>query len=456
MKRMKRELLLLGMTAIMTVSGSGVAMASGGFVNSGPGVSLGEDYQPEISETETGSTETTTPEATDTGDTGSQTTEQPAADHATGSSNHTDDSGITYKTKNFPGINAIFRLGEGTQLTSMILSLQNVGGNIAYDAYVNNGGWMPWTFNDQPTGGVESSTYLEGIRIVPRAGLEKRYDVYYACTMSGYGKLGYAKNGEMSGAPGRGQHVTDIDIVLVPKGGAAPGSTERAFVYLYDDKISNQNGVLTYADASYTGWLEHGDQRWYVSNGAVATGWQYIDGYKFYFAEDGKLVQDVEALIGKQPSYQIKINKTMNCLTVYAKDGENGYIIPVKAMITSVGDDTPIGTFQVPQKHRWRLMVTGAYTQYATRIVDGFLLHSVIYDVPNNQTLWTDTYNGIGVLRSLGCVRLQTGDSKWIYDNCAIGTNITIYESDIASPFVKPGTIPIPQGQLYDPTDPDA
>lgn len=440
MRNSGKKLLAFVLVAAMTLEGAGTALAAGNFVDSGPGVALGDDYQPGTgSQDGTTQGETTPKEETD-------------------SSTSTSADNATYRTVNFPWLNATYRMGNGSQITNVVLSLQNTGGNIAYDAYVNNGGWQPWTFNDQPTGGMEESTYIEGFRIMPRAGLEKTYDVYYACTMSGLGKLSYAKNGEMSGAPGRGEHVTDIDIVFVPKGGAAPGSTINPFFTVYHDKIASKDGVLTYADTAYTGWLDQEGYRWYVNNGQIMTGWQYVDGFKYYFAEDGLLVQDVASILGKQSSYQIKINKLMNCLTVYAPDGENGYIIPVKAMVTSVGDDTPIGSFQMPEKYRWRLMVTGAYAQYAARIKkgEGYLLHSVIFDVPNNHTLWTDTFNGLGVLRSMGCVRLTTGNAKWIYDNCGVGTTITVYDSEIASPFTKPGTIPIPSGQNYDPTDPDA
>ena len=90
----------------------------------------------------------------------------------------------------------------------------------------------------------------------------------------------------------------------------------------------------------YNGWLSDDFVRYYFENGYAKTGWQYIDGYKFYFDSCGRLVQDVDSLIGKQSDYLLKVNKTLNCLTVYAKDGNNGYIIPVKAMLTSVGDDT--------------------------------------------------------------------------------------------------------------------
>lgn len=426
-----RTLLLAG---AFVVSGSSTVLASG-FVNSGPGVEVSE--QPE------GTPEVQVEAEVD-----------PAAPY-------TGEDGNTYRDVAFPWVDVKYRMGNETQLTNVVFTLKDVPGNITYDAYVNNGGWQPWTFNGQPTGGMEASTYLEGIRVMPRAGLELSYDVYYSCTMSGLGKLGYAKNGELSGAPGRGEHVVDIEFVFVPKGGQAPdaGNGMKPFISAYEDKIGvAEDGRLIYLDENYSnGWLEQSGLRWYVRDGEIVRGWQYIDGLKYYFDEGGQLVQDVDTLIGKQSSYQIKINKLMNCLTIYAKDGDNGYIIPVKSMITSVGDDTPIGTFKTPEKHRWRLMVTGAYAQYATRIKPntGFLLHSVIFDVQDNMTLWTDTFNGIGVLRSLGCVRLHTGDAKWIYDNCAVGTTITVYDDANPGPFVKPGTIPIPQGQKYDPTDPD-
>ena len=205
----------------------------------------------------------------------------------------------------------------------------------------------------------------------------------------------------------------------------------------------------------YNGWLSDDFVRYYFENGYAKTGWQYIDGYKFYFDSCGRLVQDVDSLIGKQSDYLLKVNKTLNCLTVYAKDGNNGYIIPVKAMLTSVGDDTPIGTFKTPEKYRWRLMVNDTYTQYATRITQGFLFHSITYATPNENNLLTVGYNGLGVSRSLGCVRLNCRNSKWVYDNCHLGTPVQVYEdANVASPFDKPELVPISDQQTWDPTDP--
>ena len=69
-------------------------------------------------------------------------------------------------------------------------------------------------------------------------------------------------------------------------------------------------------------------------------------------------------------------------MTIFVQDGANGYIIPLKSFLTSTGEDTPIGSFRTPEKYRWRLMIHGLYTQYATRLGSGLpiLMHSVIYD----------------------------------------------------------------------------
>ena len=55
------------------------------------------------------------------------------------------------------------------------------------------------------------------------------YDVYYRVHVQGFGWLGWAKNGESAGSAGYGRRLEGIQIKLVEKGGAAPGSTSGAF-----------------------------------------------------------------------------------------------------------------------------------------------------------------------------------------------------------------------------------
>ena len=102
-------------------------------------------------------------------------------------------------------------------------------------------------------------------------------------------------------------------------------------------------------------------------------------------------------------------------------------------------------------------MVNDTYTQYATRITagQGFLIHSVCYDKPDIYTMQSVGYNGLGVVRSLGCIRLTAENAKWVYDNCAIGTTIEIFEDPVnVGPYYKPTITPIPVEQTWDPTDP--
>lgn len=67
------------------------------------------------------------------------------------------------------------------------------------------------------------------------------------------------------------------------------------------------------------------------------------------------MVEDLEPIIGANGPFLIRINKQMNCMTIFVQDGANGYIIPLKSFLTSTGEDTPVGTFHTPEKYRWRL-----------------------------------------------------------------------------------------------------
>ncbi|MGN0383705.1 MAG: immunoglobulin-like domain-containing protein [Eubacterium sp.] len=165
-------------------------------------------------------------------------------------------------------------------------------------------------------------------------------------------------------------------------------------------------------------------------------------------------------LIGSQTikaagDYYIKVNKGTNTVTVYKNDGT-----PYKAMICSCGEATPIGTFYTPEKYRWKLMVGNCYAQYATRITSGYLFHSVwYYKEGDKSTMSVAAYNKMGTTTSLGCVRLLMKDSKWVYDNCPVGTKVVIFNGTKKDdPLGKPSFMKINDGSFtnWEPTDPDS
>ena len=160
----------------------------------------------------------------------------------------------------------------------------------------------------------------------------------------------------------------------------------------------------------------------------------------------------------EQP-YLIKVNRSFNTITVYEKDEKGAYTVPVKAMVCSVGtgNRTITGTFQTKGKYRWKLLMGDVYGQYATRIVGGILFHSVYYyENKNPASLATNQFNKLGTAASHGCIRVSVADAKWIYDHCAVGTTVVIYDDKKnPGPLGKPEVIKITKANGWDPTDPD-
>ena len=158
--------------------------------------------------------------------------------------------------------------------------------------------------------------------------------------------------------------------------------------------------------------------------------------------------------------YYIKVNRLANCVTIYTKDEQGEYTVPVKAMVCSVGlrGNTPLGVFKTSTKYNWRYLYGNVYGQYAYRIKGPILFHSVPYYKKDKATLETEEYNKLGEAASKGCVRLSVEDAKWLIDNCPEGTTVEIYDSEDPGPLGKPEAIKIDTSSPnkgWDPTDPD-
>lgn len=123
-------------------------------------------------------------------------------------------------------------VGESRQIGGIriALALEGYSGGVQYSAHVQNIGWQDWK-TDGATAGTESgSNRLEAIKITLTGDVAQYFDIYYRTHIQNEGWLGWAKNGEPSGSEGMSYRVEAIQIRLVPKGGAAPGSTSHSFV----------------------------------------------------------------------------------------------------------------------------------------------------------------------------------------------------------------------------------
>ena len=178
-------------------------------------------------------------------------------------------------------------------------------------------------------------------------------------------------------------------------------------------------------------------------------------------AEDTKVDEKEEkkAKTTSTAQYYIKINYTSNVVTIYTKDAEGNYTVPVKALVCSTGVATPTsGVYKMSNKYRWHLLNGGVYGQYCTRITGHILFHSVPYSSNSPDSLKYTAYDKLGTKASAGCIRLTVQDAMWIYNNCASGTYVEFYGASDPGPLGKPSARKISSNvecRNWDPTDPD-
>lgn len=183
------------------------------------------------------------------------------------------------------------------------------------------------------------------------------------------------------------------------------------------------------------------------------------DGYSTcYIANTDVLNENLNNVYEKNP-YFIKVNRDQNCVTVYTYDKNGEYTVPVRAMICSTGINkaTVLGDdFYIYYKQEWNPLFNDVYGHYVSGFYGDYLFHSVPYEDASADTLETEEFNKLGDEGSLGCVRMETADVKWIYDNCPENTPVTVYDDDNPGPLGKPKAIKITDHTCgWDPTDDD-
>ncbi len=136
----------------------------------------------------------------------------------------------------------------------------------------------------------------------------------------------------------------------------------------------------------------------------------------------------------KDPDYKSKyyivVYTGSQSTAVYGKDSTGGYNVLIKTFTVSTGkkgsSPTKTGMYKIKAKYRWRLLVGPCYGQYCSSIGNNYLFHSVPYDKQRADTLQNAEYDKLGKDASHGCIRMCVRDSKWIYDNCPIGTQVNV------------------------------
>jgi GH25 family lysozyme M1 (1,4-beta-N-acetylmuramidase) len=117
--------------------------------------------------------------------------------------------------------------GKSKMLTGFAMYADSgtlLSGGIKYRTHVSNVGWQDWKANGEVAG--KKKERIEAVCIKLTGVLALNYDVYYRAHVQDYGWLDWAKNGAEAGSTGYALRIEAIQVKLVPKGGAAPGTTK--------------------------------------------------------------------------------------------------------------------------------------------------------------------------------------------------------------------------------------
>ena len=120
--------------------------------------------------------------------------------------------------------------GQGRALEALSGSVSWYGhgsSSLEVRAHVSNVGWQGWTSGTAGTTG--RSLAVEALQFRLSGEAASSYDVWYRVHCADYGWLGWAKDGASAGTVGLSKAVQAVQVVLVPKGGAAPGPAGGAF-----------------------------------------------------------------------------------------------------------------------------------------------------------------------------------------------------------------------------------
>lgn len=138
-------------------------------------------------------------------------------------------------------------------------------------------------------------------------------------------------------------------------------------------------------------------------------------------------------------TYKLIVDIYWQVVMAFKKDANGEYTVPVRYMLCSTGSpklgNTRIGTFKLKEcRLRFGTFAGGDYAaQYWTLIVSRTYFHSVVYrggrgGKKDLNSLYVDKYLKLGSKDSHGCIRLPVPDARWIWYNCAYGTEVEIRE----------------------------
>lgn len=131
---------------------------------------------------------------------------------------------------------------EAFSMSFADISTKELG--IRYKSHVQSIGWQNWSYNGGVSGTVGQAKRVEAIKIELTGTKAEQFDIYYRVHSQNVGWLDWACNGRVAGSTGLSYRIEAMQVIIVPKGAAAPGKTNNPFVgvpYTFIDVSHHQN-----------------------------------------------------------------------------------------------------------------------------------------------------------------------------------------------------------------------
>ena len=268
--------------------------------------------------------------------------------------------------------------GRALRLEALKASVSSsLSGSINYQAHVQDIGWQSSVSNGAVAGTTGQAKRVEAVKFWLSGQLAQYYDVWYRVYAEDYGWMGWTCNGAAAGTTSVGLRVEGVQVCLRLKGSAAPGSTANSYTNKPKVPPMSSDQVRMYYMAQN-----------YSSN----TDWL------------------------------IMVDTSLNRIGVFR--GSKGNWSWSRFWMCSTGKPltpTVLGEYRVTGKGY--CFGHGYTCYYYTQFCGDYLIHSVLY--------YQDTFNvmdgRLGMNLSMGCVRLDINNAKWIYDNVPYNTKVVTY-----------------------------
>ena len=276
---------------------------------------------------------------------------------------------------------------------SIKLNDQEYSGNVSYRVHVQDIGWMPFVKNGEMAGTQGQSKRLEAIEIKLTGEIAEYYDIYYRVHAQNVGWMNWAKNGERSGTEGQKKRLEAIEVVLVEKGQQPP-------------QRNNMNTNLSFIDR--TGWQIIDGKKYYIyEDGSRAKYIAKIDGRRYEFTANGELQHENIKLVADVSAH----NQGIDWDSLWRSGEIDGVIVRVSA-----GTDYVDSRFQENMRAITRLNIPYGfyiysyaenydegkkYAEHVNKVAENYLSNStlgVYFDLESNvitKHLNTNDYDGI-------------------------------------------------------------